>query len=160
MINRLIKKPNGIHSLTKVILQGKQLFRWRFLHTWKENYMAAISLQSRNKNMVVFVVLFLSWKLLSGRMTIRCQFLIGRELSSCENSFSFQVYLLAHTVCLYANLLTIFWTKILYAYKWSLILETQIHDSNIVFADWNQRTCQRFNNLCSFSIQSKTLSVH
>lgn len=113
MINRLIKKPNGIQSLTKVILQGKQLFRWRFLHTWKETYMAAISLQPRNKNTVVFVVLFSSWKLLSGRMTIRCQFLIGRELSSCEHSFSFQVYLLAHTVCLYANLPTIFWTKIL-----------------------------------------------
>ena len=113
MINRLIKKPNGIQSLTKVILQGKQLFRWRFLHTWKETYMAAISLQPRNKNMVVFVVLFLSWKLLSGRMTIRCQFLIGRELSSCGYSFSFQVYLLAHTICLYANLPTIFWTKIL-----------------------------------------------
>ena len=41
--------------------------------------------------------------------------------------------------------------KFLDAYKWSLILETQIHDSNIVFANWNQRTCQRFNNLCSFN---------
>lgn len=30
MINRLIKKPNGIQSLTKVILQGKQLFAGGF----------------------------------------------------------------------------------------------------------------------------------